>query len=312
MDDTIYITADGIYSDIDIYACSIAYAELLKLQRKNAIAIINTTFTDSITPKILSWKFDYVDQSKFDLSTAEKLVILDRSETENLSKNINLDKVVEIYDHHFGYEEFWNNKLGKNSHIEKVGSCATLIWEEYKKRKLDKKIKKNVARLLYTAIISNTLNTQAGMTSDRDLNALEELTLHAQVDSQYVARYFETVSQKILKDPFQSVLSDTKRSMFRDQEIAIGQIEVWDGSNIPPSLKEKLGEFIPGFEGLRWLVTIASISEGKNYLISIDKDLQAVFTKIFDVRWINNVAETKKLFLRKEIMRELNSNFPKA
>ncbi len=29
----IYITADGIYSDIDIYACSIAFAEKLQLKK---------------------------------------------------------------------------------------------------------------------------------------------------------------------------------------------------------------------------------------------------------------------------------------
>ncbi|HUW22246.1 MAG TPA: DHH family phosphoesterase [Candidatus Bathyarchaeia archaeon] len=305
MSETIYVTADGIYSDIDIYACSIAYAELLKLQGKSAVAVVNPVFTDSITPEISSWKFSYLNQESFDFSKAEQLIILDRSETENLQKNINLDKVIEIYDHHSGYEVFWKNKLGSNSHIEKVGSCATLIWEEYRKRGLNKKIQPDVAKLLYTAIISNTLNLKASVTSERDIKAMQDLYKLSELDDGFNARYFNAVSEKILAGPLTSLIRDTKTCYCKDYKVAIGQLEVWNGKEIPRLLKQKIQQHLPGFEEFPWFTTIASISEGKNYLFTTDRTMKAKLSKALKVTWEGDIAATSKLMLRKEIIKEL-------
>lgn len=97
------------------------------------------------------------------------------SEPHIIEKIAPLDKVTEIFDHHFGFETYWKDKLGEKAKIEPIGAAATLIWEEYKKRGFENSISHESATLLAYAIISNTVHFLFDMTSERDKIALKEL-----------------------------------------------------------------------------------------------------------------------------------------
>lgn len=244
MTQPIYVTSDGIYSDIDIYACTISYTELLNLQNIEAYSVINTTFTESITKEISSWKVEFINQKSFEYKPNNKYIILDRSDVENITKHISIDQIIEIFDHHFGYEEFWKNKLGRNSHIEPVGSCATLIWEEYKKKKLECSISITSAKLLYLAIISNTLDLKANVTTQRDIFASNELLIISELDKNYNKKYFNDLNTSVIKNPVKGILKDIKTNKYGDMNISIGQLELWNVQNIPTYLSKKNSKHI--------------------------------------------------------------------
>jgi inorganic pyrophosphatase/exopolyphosphatase len=94
----------------------------------------------------------------------EKIILVDTSGPQWISKKINLEKVVEIIDHRQveNTSEFPNAKV----QIELVGSCATLITEKFMTAKIIPSEKS--ATLLYCAIISNTINFKNKVTTDRD------------------------------------------------------------------------------------------------------------------------------------------------
>lgn len=69
-----------------------------------------------------------------ELQDGDKYVVVDMSDSNVISSFVPLDKVVEIYDHHFGFEEYWKKRLGDRSKIQPIGAAATLIWEEFKQR----------------------------------------------------------------------------------------------------------------------------------------------------------------------------------
>lgn len=304
----IYITADGLYSDIDIYACSIAYAELLRLKGKNAIAIVNTIFTESIPQFLLDLEVSFLNQSNIDWKRADSIIILDRSDSDGLQRNIDLSKVIELFDHHFGYENFWSERLGKNAHIEKVGSCATLIWEQIKKSDMQKAISANSLILLYSAIISNTLNFKAGVTTERDIKASEEIKNTANISTDFIEEYFQTVSENTLKSPYDSMLKDVKLVVINGRQIAIGQLEIWDTSEVEKVLLNEIGDYLPKYEGIPWFVTIASIKEGRNVLISRSDIMKESLSKALGIKWNKgNSIKIDNLLLRKEIIKALQS-----
>jgi inorganic pyrophosphatase len=57
--------------------------------------------------------------------------------------------VIEVYDHHYGHEAFWKERLPNSTFIEYVGACATLIWERFKQDGLQNSISTINANLFY-------------------------------------------------------------------------------------------------------------------------------------------------------------------
>ena len=137
------VTAGRKYLDLDAYACIIAYTELLELEGKNVDAIVPGILNSSVTEEIKSWNVEYI------LSPEEGIdytyVIMDVSEPNDIAVFADRDKIIEIYDHHPGYESFWKDRIGDNSKIEKIGAAATLIWEEFKKRGKSSQLRKRSA-----------------------------------------------------------------------------------------------------------------------------------------------------------------------
>lgn len=311
--DLTYVTSGGAYTDIDTYACTIAYSEMLRLKGYNAHAVISKNFTESIPKFLKELKVEYLDQETVNLNEADSLIIIDRSDTEGLKSSIDTTKVKEIYDHHFGYEKYWKELLDRNSHIEKVGSCGTLIWcaIRYAIRKdcSEQKISRNSLMLLYSAIISNTLNFKAGVTTQKDINSANEIKGLAQIDDTYVEKYFTTVTANIEKDPYNAMLKDVKAVKVGDQKIAIGQLELWNSANVISSLVDQIPGFLPGFEDQPFFITVASISDGKTTFISKSSAVKKLLGNALNFTWISeDFFVLDKLLLRKEIIKDFQAS----
>ena len=173
-------------SDMDSLACSIAYSELLRLEGKDAVAYIPKEPGSSVTDEIKSWEFSYEVEPKPEELENMDFIMVDTTDPHTFPKFVTEDKIIEIYDHHYGYEDYWKQKLGKNANIEMIGACATLIWEEYKKRGFADKISQVSAKLLYAAIVSNTLNFKATITSPRDVEAFQELSVKSGISKDWI------------------------------------------------------------------------------------------------------------------------------
>lgn len=74
-----------------------AYAELLRLEGKDARAVLMDPLNTSITPSLRSIAKSYVTQQ----ASGDAYVIVDISDPKIISSFVPLDKIVEIYDHHF-------------------------------------------------------------------------------------------------------------------------------------------------------------------------------------------------------------------
>ena len=84
---------------------------------------------------------------------------------------------------------------------------------------------------------------------------------------------------------------------------AVAQIELYDAktllqkSEFLKTLKKVMSKYSD------WLLTMPSISEGKNYLFSNSENIKQILSEKMQTNWNNEVGETKKLYLRKEILK---------
>lgn len=223
------VTAGQNAADIDVLACAVGYAELLRYGRIEAQAVIPGAFIMNVTPTVLSWQPDFV-RTYENPSPDDRFVLVDFSNIDHVARFVDPKRIVEVYDHRRGFEEYWRDTLGKNAHIEMVGACATLIWEQWKERGHAKEVSKTCARLLATAILSNTLAFKANNTHHRDHAAHEDLLRVAKLPDNWAQQYFAEQRQTLLANLAQLVRTDTKIEKLRSgEEIAMCQIELWSG-----------------------------------------------------------------------------------
>jgi len=250
------VTAGVKNADIDVFACAIAYAELLKLEGKQAVPVIPGEFTSTITPSILDWgaKYETVYKSQSD----ERFVIVDISDPDQLPAFVDTRKVDEVYDHRHGYEQHWEH-LGGDKHIEMVGACGTLMWEQFEKRGQVGNISQISAKLLLASIVSNNLAFRSPLTTDRDRSAYTKLSKITDLGDTWVAEYSREQEEILLKNFEQYLKADIKRFNTPIEEFVIAQAEVWDATELLETKTEEMARIMTEFEPHPWIVNILNI-----------------------------------------------------
>lgn len=297
------VTAGAKGADIDVFACAVAYAELLRLEGHEATPIIAGSFTSSVTPSILKWGAEYKTEYKPDSS--ENFVLVDISDPDHFPTFVSHDRISEVYDHRHGHEDYWQERLEENAHIEMVGSCGTLIWEQFKKRGKEKDISMTSAKLLLASIVSNNLAFRSPLTTERDRAAYADLSATTGLGDDWIEKYFLD-QEKILLDDFERyVRADTKVFKIAEGDFAIGQIEMWDATDLLNTKRAELDAIMADFEPTPWIVNILNISKGFNSVYSKSPRGKELFEQKVNFKFDGDVAETDDLLMRKYLMKVL-------
>jgi len=204
-----------------------------------------------------------------------------------------------------GYEDYWIKKLGDRAKIETIGSCATLIWEEFKKRGFGEKISQTSAKMLYAAIVSNTLNFKASITSHRDVEAFQEISIIADMPKDWVEKYFIDQEEYIYQNPRQAILDDIKIIEFPNMgtKITIGQIELWESKKFVNDYKPLIKEVLDNFDHKKWFFNAPCISMGKTYVLTENEEIRNILENNFGFIFKNEIGESDKLIERKEFVK---------
>lgn len=294
----IVVTSGSKYIDIDAYASCIAYANLLNLKGKEAKAVSSAKMNESILASLLKLN---IGLDNYKPSNEDEFVIIDVSNKAYFDKIVNEDKIIEVIDHHVGYEEYWKNKLQDKSKIEFVGAVATLIVELYEKEGLIHKITKEIAILLISAILDNTLNLKAKVTSKRDITAYEKLERIIQ-DRKYPEKYFLECQSQINKDLKLAIENDTKTEYVSSiLPPVFSQLTIWDKEDV---LRDKdIIYTVLNNIGNKWMSNLICLKDGKSYVIAQDLEVQKNLEKLFHKKFKTDIMELDNVWLRKEIMK---------
>lgn len=294
----VVITSGSKYIDIDAYASCIAYANLLNLKGKEAKAVSSAKTNESIPSSLLKLN---IGLDNYKPSKEDEFIIIDVSNKAYFDKIVNEDKIIEVIDHHVGYEEYWKNKLQDKAKIEFLGSVATLIVEIYEKEGLMHKITKELAILLISAILDNTLNLKAKVTSKRDIVVYEKLERIIQ-DRKYPEKYFLECESQINKDLKLAIENDTKTEYVSSILPPIfSQLTIWDKETV---LRNKdILYTVLNHMGNKWMLNLICLKDGKSYLIAEDLKVQKNLEKLFNKKFKADMMELDNVWLRKEIMK---------
>ena len=296
------ITSGHTFLDMDSFACIFAYQELLSLQGEEVIAFSSGVANASV-PKKYKEKCKYKNDIEVVNNIKEKsFVLVDISDYNHFDSCVELNQVSKIFDHHPGFESFWQEKLGSNAIIEPIGAAATLIFREFKKNNLLDKISPLSAELLSVAILSNSLNFQAKITKDEDKEVYEELKKYFNFTENFESDYFESVQQNIENDLENSLKNDSK---IIENKLFIAQLEIWNANNLLKNKLEKIKEFLDKKEQELCFLNLIELGEKRNtMLFKNKKTLEYIkrFFPEFDYDLENNIAVTPHVMLHKEIL----------
>lgn len=299
----VIVTTGQAFADIDAVACVIAYAELLRIEGRTAEAYFPGALNNSVTPTIRAWGLDYSTEPS---TTEAEFVVMDVSEPQYIAYAATAGTIAEVYDHHPGFEAYWQEQIGERSHIEPIGACATLVWEEFEKRGKADDISLLSARLLAVAILSNTLNFGAVITDERDRRAFETLWKRSELPDTWIAAYFAEQEEQVRRDVVQAIIDDTKVLSVPTVRypFVVGQLELWAGEAFLHEESANVKRALESFGHERWIMSVPSLSERRNHFYTENAEVRELFTRGLGATFDGPYGTADRLWLRKEILKE--------
>ena len=238
-------------------------------------------------------------KSELPKSNKRKVILVDHNEIEQSAIGLEEAEIVEIVDHH---------KIGRvstrmpiNFRNMTVGSTNTIIYQMYKENGI--KIPKQIAGIMASGILSDTLILKSPTTTELDKKALTELSKLAKINyNKYGLDLLKAGASVKGKTKEELLYQDFKIYPVGDKKIGIGQISTTDPSIF---LNEK-----DEYEAL--LTSIAKNNEYKSltfFVNDILNDGSYIFFNDDSKEILANAFNIKKLeqgtFLKKVVSRKL-------
>ncbi len=168
-------------------------------------------------------------------ATRKKVILVDHNEAIQSVDGLEEAEIVEIIDHHkIGT---LGTSLPINFRNMPLGSSNTIIYLLYKENQIE--IPKNIAGLMLSGIISDTLLFRSPTTTDIDKKAANELATIAEVDlEKYGMELLKAGSSLKGKSKEDILFMDFKNFTIDEKKVGIGQITTFDISEIENEKEE--------------------------------------------------------------------------
>lgn len=242
----------------------------------------------------------------FRLSTADnnhpkKVILVDHNEKEQSVIGLDEAEIIEIVDHH---------KIGNigtsmpiNFRNMTVGCTETILYLMYKENKVE--IPKDIAGLMMSGIISDTLLLTSPTTTDLDRNALEDVAKIAEIDyKKYGMEMFKAGSSIKGKNISQIIRGDFKNFSIDNQKIGIGQVSTMSAGEIMSRQDEIIAELNNMHNNDEYKVAalfVTDILRNGSYVL-FNEDSKEIFENAFEVENIEEAYFLDGLVSRKKQM----------
>ncbi len=296
MPDIITTTYEG--PDLDGYSCSIAYAELLRAQGKNAEAHIWGE------PQIeVAWllKTFNITPALGPLENFEgDVILMDASNPEALAPSISPEQVTEVIDHR--KVTFEDGFLRAVCQIEQVGAAATLVAERFQKTKIEPT--PTSALLLLGGIISNTQNF-TGIVTDKDREMAEWLREFAKPPQDLAEQMF-TAKSDLAGEKLQQVLkSDEKIMHLQGKKVGTMQLEILGVEKLLAERQGEIEEALKAFHDSGQcdfsFLNLKDLSTGVSILMCADDGTRTFLNDAPGITWSGRIGKSTTLTMRKQI-----------
>ena len=194
-----------------------------------------------------------VSKDKFMMPEKQQLILVDHNELAQAVEGIESGKIIEIVDHHrFGGLQT-SDPIYIN--VRPVGCTATIVANLYKQYGIE--IPKQIAGVLLSAIISDTVLFKSPTCTQNDKDAVEYLAKVAGVDyKEYGMAMLKAGADIGDMTPAQIVKNDSKEFQIGNYPMLISQLSVMDTDQVM-AMQDKI------------LANMAEVCEKEGYAMSL-------------------------------------------
>lgn len=285
--------------DTDTITSAISYAELKKALGVNAEAVRLGEIN-----KETQYALDYfnVEAPRLVEKVApetDKVILVDHNERQQSADDIQDVKILEVIDHHRIANFETADPLYYRA--EPVGCTATIIKKLYKENGVE--IRKDIAGLMLSAIISDSLLFKSPTCTEEDVQAAKELAEIAGVDlEEYGMAMLKSGADVSDKSAEELISLDAKDYTVGKYSFSVAQINTVDPQDVlvkKAELEKAIEATIAEKDLDLFLFIITDILNSDSVALAYGKE-QAVVEKAYDVALTNNEALLKGVVSRKK------------
>lgn len=295
--------------DTDTICSAIAYAELKKALGEDVEAVRLGEVNNET-----SFALDYFNQTAPRLvntvaNEVGQVILVDHNESQQSVDDIDQVKVMEVIDHHRIAN--FETKDPLYYRAEPVGCTATILNKLYKEKNVE--IQKEIAGLMLSAIISDSLLFKSPTCTDEDVQAAKELAEIAGVDAErFGLDMLKAGADLSDKSPAELISLDAKEFDMNGNKVEIAQVNTVDvndviaiRSEIEPVIEQTVAD-----KGLKLFVfVITDILNNDSVVLAVGEEEQKV-AEAFQVTLENKIAILPGVVSRKkQIVPPLNQAF---
>ncbi|MBG9792528.1 inorganic pyrophosphatase [Paenibacillus dendritiformis] len=227
------------------------------------------------------------------------VILVDHNERQQSANDIDQVQVLEVIDHHRIANFETSGPLYYRA--EPVGCTATILNKMYKEN--GKTISKNIAGLMLSAIISDSLLFKSPTCTEQDVAAARELAAIAGVDAEQYGLEMLKAGANLSDKSIEELLSlDAKEFTMGSAKVEIAQVNAVDVNDVlsrQAEVEAALSDIIAK-KGLDLFVfVVTDILNSNSVAIALGSKADAV-EKAYNVNLENNTALLKGVVSRKK------------
>lgn len=284
--------------DTDTICSAIAYAELKKAIGENVEAVRLGSVNGETQYALDQFTFDAPRLVETVANETKTVILVDHNERQQSATDIDQVRVAEVIDHHRIANFETSGPLYYRA--EPVGCTATILNKMYKEKGVD--IRKDVAGLMLSAIISDSLLFKSPTCTAEDVAAAKELAAIAGVDAEkYGLEMLKAGADLSDKTIAQLITLDAKEFQMGSAKVEVAQVNAIDTNDVMArqSELETAINAIVSEKGLDlFLFVVTDILNNDSVALALGKSANAV-EKAYNVKLENNRALLKGVVSRK-------------
>lgn len=232
----------------------------------------------------------------------KQIILVDHNEKSQAVDGIGEAEILEIIDHHrLGSLETVSPVYFRN---QPLGCTSTIIYQMYQEQRVE--IPKEIAGLLLSAIISDTLMFRSPTCTPLDRAAAEELAKIASLDiKQYATEMFRSSSRLLDRSMDELFHMDFKYFQVQNRKIAISQVTSVSEDELS-GIRDKMLEYMESClktSGLSMqFAMLTNIIEEKTELLYVGKGAAALVRAAFKKKCGEHSVELPGVVSRKKQM----------
>lgn len=285
--------------DTDSICSAIAYAELKKQLGMYAEPVRLGELNGETEYALKHFHAEVPRLIETAANEVQEVILVDHNEFQQSVSDINQVRVLEVIDHHRIANFETSDPLYYRA--EPVGCTATILNKLYKENNVE--ITKEVAGLMLSAIISDSLLFKSPTCTEQDVQAANELAAIAGVDANsYGLDMLKAGADLSDKTVEQLITLDAKEFQMGDYKVEIAQVNTVDTADVL-KLQEELEHAILNTianKGLDLFVfVVTDILTNDSVALALGKETAAV-EKAYNVTLENNTALLRGVVSRKK------------